>query len=137
MDKPEAVLHITFDDTIDDRDNFLQSIRNPVMGFTKEKMRLDALIKEIAKNIYDHANGRGSLAIAKKANVFEFYIKDEGTESFDIESCKKDRQPTKNGINFGIGLGLIKDLAEALDIDLIVDTSKGFCYKGTYTSKKS
>ncbi|MBP6858096.1 MAG: ATP-binding protein [Candidatus Pacebacteria bacterium] len=137
MNKLESFLIIKFDNNIKDRDEFLQKVRMPVINFTKETMRLDALIHEILKNIYDHAEGKGSLYISKAGNEFEFYISDEGTELFDIKSCIQNWQPKNKDVNFGIGLNLINQLADSLNIKLIIETSKGFSYRGIYLSERN
>ena len=115
------------------RSVFLKKIRTAVIRFTDEKMKLDALIHEIAKNIYDHAQGKGTLIITQKDGSFEFEIKDNGQESYNFDLCKNNSASAGNGINYGIGLNMILNLAAALKIELKIDTSKGFYYSGVYT----
>lgn len=136
MGNTQTLLWIQFDNSIQERDVFLGNTRRTVVNFMNEKMRLDALIHEIAKNIYDHAGGRGTLRIEKEANKFDFCIKDEGVEAFDREFCKNHSRLAGNGINFGIGLKLIEDLAMILHIDLVVNISSGFSYSGIYIQEK-
>jgi hypothetical protein len=82
-----VTLKMYFDGTMTDRREFLRLIREAVAEFTGERMTLDALIVEIAKNIFDHAHGLGSLVIKRKGDSFEFEIKDEGQENHDFEKC--------------------------------------------------
>jgi anti-sigma regulatory factor (Ser/Thr protein kinase) len=127
------MLEMTFDGSDTDRQHFLHRIREAVMAYTGERMTLDALINEIAKNIFDHAEGRGYLRITKQGNDFHFLIKDEGTESFDFKTCStQGSRLAGNGVNHGIGLDCITGIAEGLRIDLIIDTTKGFSYSGVY-----
>ncbi|MCX6787423.1 MAG: ATP-binding protein [Candidatus Kaiserbacteria bacterium] len=102
------------------------------MDFTGERMRLDVLINEIAKNIFDHANKIGSLSIVRKGNSFEFSMRDGGQNYYDFDECLNHSTSAMNGINFGVGLKTIRDFAEFLGIDLHIDTSKGFSYSGIY-----
>lgn len=127
------MLEMTFNGSDTDRQHFLHHIREAVMSYTGEYMTLDALLNEIAKNIFDHAKSEGYLRITKQGDDFHFLIKDEGTETFDFGTCStQGSRLAGNGINCGIGLGCIKDLAEGLKIDLIIDTTKGFSYSGVY-----
>jgi anti-sigma regulatory factor (Ser/Thr protein kinase) len=128
------MLEMTFDGSDADRQHFLDCIREAVMLYTGELMKLDALLNEIAKNIFDHAGGRGYLQIdSVEEDSFYFLIRDEGTESFDFETCStQGSRLAGNGINYGTGLSCIKDIAEGLNIDLIIDTTKGFSYSGVY-----
>lgn len=119
-----------------ERRTFLKQIRVAVMDLTGEIMTLDALIDEIAKNIFDHAGGLGSLVIEPKNGSFEFTIKDQGQKEYDFEFCSRGSRLAGNGVNYGAGLSIIKDLAQCLSIDLQIDTSKGFSYSGIYTPRK-
>lgn len=92
----------------------------------------NALIIEIAKNIFDHADATGSLLIERKGDSFEFLIKDGGKVSYNWDECVGHSRLAGNGVNFGAGLELILDMAETLKIDLHVDTTKGFSYSGVY-----
>jgi len=129
------VLRINFDGVIRDRGVFLSCIRSAVTKVTGERMTLDALINEIAKNIFDHAEGKGFLVISKEGDLFKFVIGDCGKKSYNFNKCINHSTLVGNGVNHGIGLGMIQDYAEDLGIKLDVDTSKGFCYSGFY--KKS
>ncbi|MFA6602035.1 MAG: ATP-binding protein [Candidatus Paceibacterota bacterium] len=132
MNNETKTLEMRFDGTVTDRREFLERIRASVTGLTGEIMTLDALINEIAKNIFDHAHGMGSLVIELKNGAFEFEIKDNGEETHDFESCSNHSRLAGNGVNFGTGLRIIRDLAQSLGVDLQIDTSKGFSYSGTY-----
>jgi hypothetical protein len=126
------VLRMNFDGGLRDRQVFLNQIRSAVMKVTGEKMTLDALINEIAKNIFDHADGKGSLVICREDDLFDFVIKDCGKKSYNFEKSKNHSTLVGNGINCGIGLGMIQDYAEDLGIKLNIDTSEGFSYSGVY-----
>jgi hypothetical protein len=119
-----------------DRAEFLHVIRGSVVWMTGEVMTLDALINEIAKNIYDHVGGRGYLEIIPDGDSFRFLIKDHGEKAYDFESCQNVRVSKRNDVNFGIGLGMIKEIAESLGIELHIDTSRGFSYFGVYTPNR-
>lgn len=134
METPQ-VLEMTFYGTPKSRILFLRRIRDRVTKLTGEVMTLDALIIEVAKNIFDHARGCGALRIQAHGTSFVFEIHDNGTEAYDFEFCRANPSDLQNDINCGIGLGMILDLAQSLSIDLKIDTSKGFAYSGTYTKK--
>ena len=126
------ILVLKFDGKEPDRRSFLSQIRKSVMSFTGETMTLDALVNEIAKNIFDHAQGKGSLLIRLKNGQFEFVIKDDGQDSYEFEKYRGKSKLAGNGTNFGIGLDMILDLAKGLNIELKIDTTKGFTYSGVY-----
>ena len=132
MNKMTSSLMMVFDGSVVDRTEFFAHIRNAVMEFTGECMSLDALVCEIAKNIFDHAHGLGSLAIEFRNDSFEFKISDNGKTSYDFDTCSIQSRLVGTGVNFGAGLRTICDLANDLDIELHIDTSKGFSYSGIY-----
>lgn len=136
MSSQFKTLEMRFDGTTADRKKFLKRIRAAVMKLTGEIMTLDALINEIAKNIFDHAHGLGYLVIKRREGSFEFEIKDEGQEGHDFEHCSTHSRLAGNGVNFGIGLRTIRDLAQSLGIDLQINSSKGFSYSGVYIPRK-
>lgn len=115
-----------------DRAVFLCNTRMAVMDFIGERMTLDAIIHEIVKNIYDHADGRGVLEIRREDDLFHFQVSDHGHSPHDFEVCFYNSRKAGNGVNHGIGLGVIMHLAHDLDMQLSVDTSRGFSYSGTY-----
>ena len=129
---------MTFRGDEPNRTLFLKKIRDAVIGLTGETMTLDALINEIAKNIWDHAHGIGSLSIVSKEDVsFEFEIKDGGTEAFFFQACiNNSRLAGRSKVNKGTGLEMILDYAEVLEIRLKIDTHAGFAYSGVYKSIK-
>jgi len=129
-------LEMRFDGTVTDRREFLKQIRSAVMGLTGEMMTLDALINEIAKNIFDHAHGLGSLVIKPVDGSFEFQIKDDGQKDHDFEHCSAHPRLAGSGVNFGVGLRTIRELAQSLGVDLQIDPSKGFSYSGIYIPRK-
>ncbi len=137
MEYSSEKLELFFDGEDLNRQNFLSHVGAAVRIFIGETMTLDALVNEIVKNIFDHAGGKGFLLITKDqgGRNFEFIIRDEGQGSYDFEKCLTG--PSRlagNKINCGLGLGIIRDLAESLNIDLSIDTSKGFSYSGKYTA---
>lgn len=136
MKRKRRTLELRFRGGIRDRQTFLLRIRDAVTKFTGEQLFLDALINEIAKNIFDHARGRGSLAIRARGDSFKFVIKDDGDGAHDFEHCLKHSALAGNGINYGKGLRAILDMAESLRIELRVETSKGFSYSGTCRRKR-
>lgn len=136
MGDPLKSLEMRFDGTVTDRREFLRQIRLAVMALTGERMTLDALVIEIAKNIFDHAHGLGSLVINLVDGSFEFHIKDDGQENHDFEHCSAHSKLAGNGVNFGTGLRIILEIAESLGIDLQIDSSKGFSYSGIYVPRK-
>jgi hypothetical protein len=127
------IFQLHFDGLEKDRGRFLLKVRRGVYEFTDGDTGFCILMMEIAKNIFDHAGGKGSLTLMRVGKMFEFEIKDEGTQSHDYEKCRGQSSLRGNGINFGVGLDAIPDMAKTLGIDLKIDCSRGFCYSGTYT----
>ncbi len=134
MDNQDHVLKMELSGNLG-RQAFLHQIRAKVMYATGE-LGLGYLINEIAKNIYDHAEGKGYLEIIPEGDSFKFLIKDHGEKTFDFEFCKRNSTKAGNGINFGTGLECIGDYADSLGIELHIDTSKGFSYSGIYTPNR-
>ena len=111
-------------------DDFLGSLEtNP------QHIQFYTLLWEMIKNIYDHAEGKGKVILSMQNLQVDFLVKDFGTANFDLNKIKVHGS-TKlgNGINSGLGLcmGLIEDSAKGIDIDLKINTSRGFCYTGIY-----
>jgi len=120
-----------------DRRELVDDIQNEMFDIIIEENihrwnALAMLFKEILKNSADHTDGKADISFktTKKDNKMEVYfsIQDEwpwinfGDESInDIFWTKwiKDREK-KGKLNFGIGLWMIKNIAEVLNIDLIV-----------------
>lgn len=136
MENGSRKLIMIFDGQEKDRRSFLNKIRAEVINFTRESMTLDVLVIEIAKNIFDHADGLGMLAIEETHGSFVFKIHDNGEQEFDFNFCWNNSRLSGNGTNFGAGLRVIVSVAKDLGIDLGIDTRKGFSYSGTYTPKK-
>jgi len=133
----ENQLVMYFRRKVGDRDAFLNNVRAHVIMMTEEMITeesdtFDTLIVEMAKNIFDHAHSQGHLIIRRNGSVLEFEIKDDGTEAHDFESCAIYSVSAGNGINYGAGLETIRDIAFVLRINLEIDTSRGFCYRGSY-----
>ena len=135
MNEPN-LLKIEFTGRTSDRTAFLCQTRMTVMDFIGERMTLEALIHEMVKNIYDHADGRGILEIHREGELFRFQVKDHGVKAHDFEICFYNSSKSGNGINHGMGLGIIMHLAHDLGMELSVDTSQGFHYSGTYRRKR-
>lgn len=133
MDGQTNVLTMRFDGTVQNRREFLRRIRVIIIDLVGSTSVFDALINEIAKNIYDHAHGLGSLVIEILDGSFNFEVMDDGKISHNYEYCRNNSTLKGNLTNCGIGLGIIKDLAESEEIDLRIDTSRGFLYSGTFT----
>jgi hypothetical protein len=72
---------------------------------------LIVFFREMVKNIYDHANGRGSMKIKKneKKKIVSFDVLNESNN--DSETEKKE-WVKKSPNNFGIGLKMITGTAE-------------------------
>lgn len=132
MDDRVEVLNMRFDGSESNRAKFLKGIRTAVIELTKEVMTLDFILYEIAKNIFDHAGGVGSLIIWRTGHTLEFVIKDGGCSTYDFATCIGNSRLCGNGVNFGLGLSMIVDGAKGLGINLHIDTSNGFSYQGVY-----
>ena len=84
-----------------DRDLFLTTPRNHVVLFTDEFHGLGEMVREIMKNIYDHANGKGVVTLSKKSGIVFFHIHDDNTETYSIKECTEGTSRLHgNGINF-------------------------------------
>jgi len=104
----------------------------------EEVMHLSMFFTEIAKNIFDHAEGEGEAKIAKNPDNVLFLIKDYGKKSFDLDEIKK-RNSSKKGdkTNRESGISFIESYAEhILHLEEFkIDTQEGFCYSGKYIRK--
>jgi len=129
-------LKIVFEGNNISRKDFLQNFTNSTIVFVGEKHTgFVMLLREILKNIYDHADGLGQITLVNDNDSICFDIFDFGTESFNLMQIKAGTSTKSgNGINFGSGIigGMIEDYASALKIELEIDTSNGFRYKGIY-----
>ncbi len=118
------------------RDEFMTKCTQLFRFFLKGITPQNGLImffNEILKNIHDHSNGDGSLMLKRSPDFLEFEIEDCSTGNYDLETLSTTGLTTKtNGINRGLGLGMIKDMSEGLNINLNIDSSSGFKYKGRY-----
>ena len=113
------------------REIFLREIKVVTIAFTREIMTLDAMFKEIAKNIYDHNYGNGYLILNKIGKYVEFEIGNRATSL----SAAASRPVTGERINFGDGLRSIPQIAMSLGIKLKIDIPGGYIYSGTYQIK--
>jgi anti-sigma regulatory factor (Ser/Thr protein kinase) len=108
-------------------------VRKKVMDSTGEQMTLDLLIHEMVKNIYDHADGKGGLRIFQENGAYQFEVWDAGQEAHVFAERQEKSTKSGNGVNYGAGLSIIIDGARALNIQLTIQTEKGFSYSGVYT----
>jgi len=130
-------LIIEFDGNMGSRVEFLDRLKKQLIDFLDDLVQVNVAVmffKEIVKNIYDHAEGKGVMTLVKGERGIYFRIKDFGKESYDFEILKtKGSSKAGNGTNFGIGLGLIEGMADGFGvIDFKIDCSKGFVYSGIY-----
>ncbi|MEI7480487.1 MAG: hypothetical protein WCJ59_02560 [bacterium] len=140
MTNQREPLMMIFTGTDVKRSVFLREIHYRVMEYVDHYgMGINSLLVEIAKNIYDHANGRGSLTITPQDDeTYLFEIWDEGTGGYDFEEIiRSEKSRLKgNGVNCGAGLTQIQDYADTFTTSFKIDTTKGFRYSGTYDPKK-
>jgi anti-sigma regulatory factor (Ser/Thr protein kinase) len=130
-------LEIAFAGISEDRSKFIQWIKDEVIPFIGSDTYLweifTSLIVEAVKNIYDHAKGHGYIKLKKDGKTITFKIRDFSSKTFDFNALQESG--TTKSIhhdNKGLGLKLIPQLAEQLNIDLLIDTSKGFRYEGVW-----
>jgi hypothetical protein len=131
-------LTIDLDGTGRDRSDFLDLLTEPIDALASDD-RFQAngalmFFREIVKNIYDHAGGKGKATFVPLEDGFSFRIEDCGKESHDLVALKS-RPSSKqgNGVNYGVGLDLIEGMARDLGIrEFKVDCSRGFVYSGVY-----
>ena len=134
----ERRLEIEFTGNHIPRAKFLNGMQMRVIEFVGcRPMTFDAFLREIAKNIWDHADGKGYLKlVTSDENSFGFEIGDHGQSSYDFEYCKRNSRlagTLGNTANYGIGLqGIIPIIARTVGIEWQVDTTRGFHYKGVY-----
>jgi len=92
------------------------------------------LIREVVKNIYQHADGKGKVLVSiNRAGILCFIARDFGTAAFDLAEIKRHGSTKMgNGENYGFGLcgGMIEMTAQDLHMRLRIDTSRGFYYRG-------
>lgn len=123
-----------------DRDLFLESFVNFLHdSFINEEetkyISFIIFLREIVKNIYDHADGKGRAEFSIKEGKIGFFIKDFGGAAYDLEKIKKiGSTKIGNGINCGNGIagGMIEQMALDLNIQLTIKTRKGFSFSGVY-----
>ncbi len=109
---------------------------------------LEMALREIVKNFYDHASGKGVLKTIICGNTIEFEAYDFGpgymgsSEDKSFDTLRKQILTTKNtSINFGLGLSTVGDAFDyfakkgCLGVSLTVQTCPRFHYKGSYTRK--
>jgi hypothetical protein len=118
------------------REIFLREVKFAAIAFSGGLTIFAALLREIAKNIYDHAQGNGYLILNKTGNAVEFKIGNRGAPPTGHKWEVKKSSLAGNGVNFGVGINLIPQLAEALGIELKIDIPGGYVYSGTYLIKK-
>jgi anti-sigma regulatory factor (Ser/Thr protein kinase) len=131
-------LDLTFDVHEMERDNFksdITQILRALLVRINSANGLAMLMIEIIKNIYDHADGKGYIRLVRRENYLDFEIRDFSGKSYNLDKLSVAGASKKagNGINFGVGLRMIPQMAEDLNIQLQITTCDGFQYKGTYT----
>lgn len=110
---------------------FLSSVF-PIVG--EEHKAFLAMILEMVKNIYDHADGWG---------YAKFHKLPDGEIHFEVNNLKGDNsaksgrdktqtEHIKNTKNFGVGIAAIKAIAKSLHILLISHKADKFEYQGIY-----
>ncbi len=130
-------LVIEFDGRIKDRCEFLGQITEPIDRLLRGRIHIHTMLmffREILKNVYDHADGMGRMTLEEDAHGIRFEILDFGTEAYQFDVLMaKPSSKAGNGINYGVGLGLIEGMAASLKIiDFRLDCSRGFTYSGVY-----
>jgi anti-sigma regulatory factor (Ser/Thr protein kinase) len=128
---------IEFQGTQEKRSVFLHKLIEPLSRLAGDRIQANAMIMffwEITKNIYDHAGGKGRAFFEETETGIRFKIEDFGVEAHDTDALiAQGSSKSGNGTNFGIGLWMIRGMANDLGIiDFKVDCSKGFVYSGTY-----
>ncbi len=129
-------LHIEFKGNGTPRNQFVREILVELLAyFGDSNNALIQLVLEIIKNNWDHAEGKGSLAVTERSpGTFEFRVTDGGTAPVDLEIACRGSTKAGNGTNYGIGMGMIKDLgAMTCFTDFKIDTTAGFTYSGIFT----
>ena len=129
------ILQLEFPGTTVPRKEFLKAIRKELIEtLTMRAQILITLITEISKNIYDHAEGYGTLEIKEiELGVFSFDIQDKGNEAHDLGYCRNHSRLAGNGTNFNAGIRIIQDIAEMPNFEHFkTDTTKGFHYSGLF-----
>jgi anti-sigma regulatory factor (Ser/Thr protein kinase) len=120
------------------REEFRRDFKTSVVKFLGDHdVRFMFLVLEIATNIWDHAHGEGRAVFIRSGRILTFVIRDFGTDAYDLKTIKRGRtSKPESGKNFGLGLceGLIQASAEGLNINLSINTTRGFCYKGVYST---
>lgn len=119
------------------RADFLRQLEKPLIQLAGNRTHANVMImffREMVKNIYDHAGGKGRALFVETDQGIRFEISDFGTASYDFETLVSPGSLTAyKGTNHGSGLGIIKDTAALLKIiDFEIDCSKGFAYSGIY-----
>jgi len=114
------------------REIFLREISLTAISFVGEIMPFVMLLREIAKNIYDHNQGNGYLILNKIGDSIEFEIGNRAAVLPDTELFPK----TGKRVNFGVGLRNIPEIAKTLGIELKINIPGGYVYSGTFLIKK-
>ena len=132
-------LRYEFTSTALTRNRFLESFTHAVIGFYGYDNGFLIFLREIVKNIYDHADGCGYCLMVKKDDgSISFEIRNQTPQSFDLELIKRSgSSKAGNDINYGFGVcgGGIDAFAKALGIALTLDATQGFLYIGEYRPK--
>ncbi len=119
------------------RRQFLDQLTGPIDSLLQGRTHVNGALmffREIVKNVYDHADGKGRARFTRLPEGLAFRIEDFGTASYRLdELMAAPSSKAGNGINYGIGLRQIQEVAKDLKVvDFKVDCSKGFVYTGIF-----
>ena len=143
-------LFIEFNDPELPREEFLNLFRQHVRPFIKREWGLEYALREITKNFYDHANGKGCIRIVIQGSliIWEAYDFGPGHPDESIKTIEDAVDHAKRfgsskkipNVNAGGGLftltGTLNALKQKHPDSVWSATVVGrFHYKGTYTSK--
>lgn len=123
------------------RDDFLKEYGRSIRSYLGEQNKeLFLIIFEMIKNIFDHTvEQKGILIIEKTLHSITFFLEDQEDQAFVLKDCigRKNGSTQQKGINFGFGLedGIIA-VADDIGLDLKIDTSRGFVYRGVMQKKE-
>ena len=104
-------------------------------GIKKEDLGFWYFVREIAKNMWDHADGKGSFHFIRDELDVRFWICDQGREGFSLATIKKGgSSKAGNGTNFGAGVigGMIDDWSREAGLSYTLNPERGFEYTGTF-----
>ena len=128
-------INIIFEGNNIDRVLFLEHFRDKVLRFfgMEDGVRVYMFSKEMIKNIFDHAGGRGESTFEKSENFVLFEVKDYGEGKYDFQELKsRGTSKPESGNNFGVGLTSVESMNEMSGVEIKINTEKGFSYSGKF-----